>query len=48
MRTTEEFPKLARRLNSRITTLENKKHFEDLGAVMLYSFVKTKLPEQML
>ena len=48
VRTTEEFLKFARRLNSCITTLENKEHFKDLGAGMLYSVVKTKLPERIL
>ena len=48
VRTTEEFLKFARRLNSCIITLENKEHFEDLGAGMLYSVVKTKLPDRVL
>ena len=48
VRTTEEFLKFASCLNSCIVTLENKEHFEDLGAGMLYSVVKTKLPERML
>ena len=48
VRTTEEFLKFSRCLNSCIITLENKEHFEDLGAGMLYSVVKTKLPERML
>ena len=48
VRTTEEFLEFARRLNSCITTLENKEHFEYLGAGMLYSIVKIKLPERML
>ena len=46
--TTEEILKFARHLNSCITTLEDKEHFEDLGAGMLYSIVKTKLPERRL
>ena len=45
VRTTEEFLTFAKPLNFCITTLENKEHFEDLGVGMLYSVVRTKLPE---
>lgn len=48
VRSTEDFVKFARKLNSCVTTLENRERFEDLGAGMLYSVVKTKLPEKML
>ena len=48
VKSTEDFVSFARKLNSCVTTLENREHFEDLGMGMLYSVVKTKLPEKML
>ena len=48
VKSTEDFVSFARKLNSCVTTLENRERFEDLGMGMLYSVVKTKLPEKML
>ena len=48
VKSTEDFVSFARKLNSCVTTLENRERFEDLGMGMLYSMVKTKLPEKML
>ena len=48
VKSTEDFVRLARKLKSCVTTLENREYFEDFGTRMLYSVVKTKLPEKML
>ena len=44
----EDFVSFAQKLNSCVTTLENRERFEDLGMGILYGVVKTKLPEKML
>ena len=48
VKSTENFVSFARKLNSYVTTLENRERFQDLGMVLLYSVVKTKVPEKML
>ena len=48
IKSTEDFVSFSQKLNSCVTTLENRERSEDLGTGMLYSVVKTTLPEKML